>query len=122
MRANPEAEQLRKDARQLCLKVAQGSGDAYIDPKVGKNMGGRLIMKQIEQRKMVVMITGPDFQPYLVVVYEELKDYIAVMERHLLLKITRPRRLRRRQSPGSPTASPVLMLQSRGQLGTISSH
>ena len=64
MSENPGAEQLRKDARQLCLKVAQSSGDAYIHPDVGKNSGGGFIMKQIEQRKMVVMITGPMVGPH----------------------------------------------------------
>jgi hypothetical protein len=80
MSENPGAEQLRKDARQLCLKVAQSSGDAYIHPDVGKNSGGGFIMKQIEQRKMVVMITGPNFRPHLVAVDEGLKDYVEVME------------------------------------------
>ncbi len=80
MSENPVAEQLRKDARQLCLKVAQSSGEAYTHPDVGKNSGGGFIMKQIEQRKMVVMITGPDFRPYLVAIDEGLKDYVEVME------------------------------------------
>jgi hypothetical protein len=80
MSENPGAEQLRKDAQQLCLKVAQVSGDAYTHPDVGKISGGGMIMKQIEQRKMVVMITGPDFRPYLVAVDEGLKDYVEVME------------------------------------------
>ena len=80
MSENLEAEQLRKDAEQLCLKVAQVSGDSYIQPEGGKNSGGSFILKQIEQRKMVVMITGPNFRPHLVAVDEGLKDYIEVME------------------------------------------
>lgn len=80
MSENSTAEELRKDAQQLCLKVAQGTGDAYIHPEVGKNSGGGFIMKQIEQRKMVVMITGPNFRPHLVAVDEGLKDYVEVME------------------------------------------
>jgi len=80
MSENPAAEQLRKDAQQLCLKVAQGSRGAYTHPEVGKNSGGGFIMKQIEQRKMVVMITGPNFRPHLVAVDEGLKDYVEVME------------------------------------------
>ena len=80
MSENPVSEELRKDAQLLCLKVAQGSGDAYTHPDVGQDSGGSLIMKQIEQRKMVVMITGPDFRPYLVAVDEGLRDYVEVME------------------------------------------
>ncbi len=80
MSETPEAEQLRKDAKQLCLKVAQGSGDAYIHPDVGKISGGDLIMRQIQQRKKVVMITGPDFRPHVIAVDEGLKDYIEVLE------------------------------------------
>jgi hypothetical protein len=80
MSENLTAEQLRKDAQQLCLNVAQSSGDAYIHPEVGKNSGGGFVMKQIEQRKMVVMITGPNFRPHLVAVDEGLKDYVEVME------------------------------------------
>lgn len=80
MSETSSAEQLRKDAQQLCLNVAQASGDAFIQPEVGKNSGGSFIMKQIEQRKMVVMITGPNFRPHLVAVDEGLKDYVEVME------------------------------------------
>ena len=48
--------------------------------KSAKNSGADIIMKQIEQRKMVVMITGPNFRPHLVAVDEGLKDYVEVME------------------------------------------
>ena len=80
MSENQVAEQLRNDAQLLCLKVAQGLGDASFHPDVGKISGGDLIMKQIEQRKMVVMITGPDFRPHLIAVDKVLKDYVEVME------------------------------------------
>jgi hypothetical protein len=37
-------------------------------------------MKRIEEREIVVMITGPDFQPHLVFVDEGLKHYMDVMQ------------------------------------------
>ena len=80
MSENQVAEQLRNDARQFCLKVAQGLGEDSFHPDIGKISGEDLIMKQIEQRKMVVLITGPDFQPHLTAVDKVLKDYVEVME------------------------------------------
>jgi hypothetical protein len=73
-------EALRKDARLFCSKVVQGLGDSFTCPGDDHSSSGDLIMKRIEAREIIVMITGPNFQPHLVFVDEELKHYMDVMQ------------------------------------------
>jgi len=73
-------EALQKDARLFCLKVVQGLGGSFTYPGDDGSSGGDSIMKRIEERDMIVMITGPHFQPHLVFVDEDLKHYLDVMQ------------------------------------------
>jgi hypothetical protein len=73
-------EALRKDARLFCLKVVEGLGDSFTCPGDDHAPSGTAIMKRIEARQIIVMITGPNFQPHLVFVDEDLKHYMDVMQ------------------------------------------
>jgi len=71
--------QLQQDAQRLCTKVSADLKDIYTESGLDQAVGNELIMEKIKQRRMVLMVTGPDFQPYLVGVDEGLRDYIEVM-------------------------------------------